>query len=143
MQEILLICPVHLLRCLTLKKRNIIKPFNPTTNLGNGYHYFVHLIDKETDAQRVKLRQLAGGETGMQKSLPLGLALKSQIRWDFKAPSCDSKASQGRTAGRSPGRREAERRGLLVRSAEVGSHWPVRGGGGRQAGAARWLLPRV
>lgn len=62
--------PVYLLRCLTFKKRNIIKCFKPTTDLGNRYHYSVHLIDKATDAQKVKLRKIAGVKTGMQKSLP-------------------------------------------------------------------------
>lgn len=50
-------------------------------------------MDEETDTQRVKLRQIAGVHTGMQKVTssqelePLGLAVKSQIRCDLKAPS--------------------------------------------------------
>lgn len=50
-------------------------------------------MDEETDTQRVKLQRRAGVHTGMQKVAssqelePLGLAVKSQIRCDLKAPS--------------------------------------------------------
>lgn len=67
--------------------------------------------------------------------------MKFQSRHDLKAPSHLAARLPKVAAGRSPAGRDAERRGFLVRSAGVGSHWPVRGRGGRQARAAKWLLP--